>query len=615
MIKTSYKISVFVLLILFGIIVSLRIIYPPFNILSWDVFGYYLYLPAQFIYHDIGISDTSWFYKSLETYHQTPGVYQLYPAADGMYLIKYSIGLSLLYSPFFFIAHFYALLSGYPADGFSAPYQYVMVSCALFYTLIGLVFLRKILLYYFSDKLTSVLMVIIVLGTNYLNNTTIGGLMSHNFMFTLFAVFLWYTIKWCDTGKFKFLIFIAISGGLILISRPNEAVCLIIPLLWGVKDLETLKQKFIFLIRNKYKLLFAFIILIFVISPQLIYWKVVTGSFITYTYQNPGEGLDFFNPHTIDFLFSFRKGWFVYTPVIVFAFVGLYFLFKRKKEIFLATIIYLLLSIYLVSSWTCWWYAGGCYSQRAIMSTYIILALPFGFLIQEIIKKKWWIRLTFFIIVSLLVCLNIFQFWQFHKGIINHDRMTRPYYFYVFGRTSIPPGAEKYLLIDRFKPFDESHINKYKISELGRFNFSRPDDLQKQNFVKDPMDSNQYCLKMDSTNMYSGGINLPYHKLTDCYYSWIKTTGEFYFNDFNKSTFSKVVCHFTHKGGVYDYQATEIIPDTLNNGWQKFCMYFLTPEVRSTNDTMSVYIWQRSKKPLFVRNFIIEVLEPKSNNP
>jgi len=44
--------SVWFSLFLIAGIVFFRFVYPPIYALSWDVFGYYLYLPATFIYHD-----------------------------------------------------------------------------------------------------------------------------------------------------------------------------------------------------------------------------------------------------------------------------------------------------------------------------------------------------------------------------------------------------------------------------------------------------------------------------------------------------------------------------------------------------------------------------------
>ncbi len=44
-----------------GLAVALvRSYYPQRQVLAWDVFGYYLYLPAAFIHNDIALRDRTW---------------------------------------------------------------------------------------------------------------------------------------------------------------------------------------------------------------------------------------------------------------------------------------------------------------------------------------------------------------------------------------------------------------------------------------------------------------------------------------------------------------------------------------------------------------------------
>ena len=40
---------------------------PPKNILSWDTFGYHLYLPATLIHHDPGVRDVTWVHEAIDT--------------------------------------------------------------------------------------------------------------------------------------------------------------------------------------------------------------------------------------------------------------------------------------------------------------------------------------------------------------------------------------------------------------------------------------------------------------------------------------------------------------------------------------------------------------------
>jgi len=115
--NTNYKpdkLSRYTVYFLAFIIVVSRLTFPRWltydvlSILSWDVFGYYLYLPATFIHHDLGISDFSWLQQILDTYHPTNGFYQAYMGPTGNYVMKYPMGLAILYAPFFFIGHLFA---------------------------------------------------------------------------------------------------------------------------------------------------------------------------------------------------------------------------------------------------------------------------------------------------------------------------------------------------------------------------------------------------------------------------------------------------------------------------------------------------------------------------
>jgi hypothetical protein len=141
--------------------------------ISWDVLGYYLYLPATFIHDDPLFNDTSWLKKVNDEKKLTDTLYMISSNNEGEPMYFFLMGTAIVYLPFFFIGHFSAFLLGFPMDGFSSPYQYSMVIGGIIYTLLGLYFLRKILLHFFSDRITSILLLIIVFGTNYIHHLTI----------------------------------------------------------------------------------------------------------------------------------------------------------------------------------------------------------------------------------------------------------------------------------------------------------------------------------------------------------------------------------------------------------------------------------------------------------
>ena len=88
-------------------------------VLTWDVFGYYLYLPGLFIYNDL--ETLSFVPEIMQTYASHLDFYYASDLPSGGKVLKYPVGLSVLYSPFFFLGHVGAYMFGYPADGFSMP--------------------------------------------------------------------------------------------------------------------------------------------------------------------------------------------------------------------------------------------------------------------------------------------------------------------------------------------------------------------------------------------------------------------------------------------------------------------------------------------------------------
>ncbi|MBK6829284.1 MAG: hypothetical protein IPG92_00410 [Flavobacteriales bacterium] len=119
--------------------------------LTWDVFGYYLYLPATFIHDDPALKDRAWLDEVMLKYDPSTTLYQLVEGPDGSRVIKYSSGMAVAYAPWFFIAHVIAEQLGYPADGFSMPYQVLVTYGTLLHVLLGLFILRKVLLHFFDD--------------------------------------------------------------------------------------------------------------------------------------------------------------------------------------------------------------------------------------------------------------------------------------------------------------------------------------------------------------------------------------------------------------------------------------------------------------------------------
>lgn len=393
----------------------------PLVVTTWDALGYYIYLPSIFIYHDF--KELAWFPEIDKKYSVSGGqIYQFTRCRNGNYVYKYLGGVAIMEFPFFIMGHIIAGLSGYQQDGFSPPYQFAIAFGAIIYFILSLFLLRIILLKYFNDAVTAISLLLLVLATNLIQYISIDGAMSHAYIFPLYVLVLYFTMRWHERPSALSASLIGISIGLASISRPTEAVMLFIPLLWGTQSREKSSEKWKMVRQNKMHLFFLAFFGFLAVLPQLIYWRSATGSFI----YDVGSKWEFLSPH-FRVLFGFENGWFIYTPVTVFFILGMFFI--KKYPFRYSVIAFCLLNIYIIIAWHDWKY-GATYSCRALTQSYPVFALPFAAFINWINSRKW--KYLFYLFCLYLIILNLFQIWQYNKTILHYRDMNRKYYCSIY---------------------------------------------------------------------------------------------------------------------------------------------------------------------------------------
>lgn len=403
-----------------------RLIYPweqdkPLKVTDWDALGYYMYLPAIALYHDA--TKLEWFENIDKKYAVSGGsLYQANKHTNGKYVFKYLGGVALIQAPLFVVAHLAAPATGYPADGFSPPYQYAIAFGVLLYVMLSLFLLRKILLRYFTDAAVAVTLLAVCLATNFIQYTAIDGGMSHAYIFPLYVLVLYSTIKWHENPRPLWAAMTGYIIGLATICRPTEAVMLFIPLFWNAHAKEAAAEKWRLVKQNRSHVWLAALFGLLGILPQLIYWEAVTGSWI----YDVGSSWRFLTPF-FRVLFGWEKGWFIYTPITIFFILGFFFL---KEYPFRKSLIWFcLLNIYIIISWADWKY-GGSYSTRALVQSYPVFALAMGAFLQKVMSSKW--RIPFFAIGVYLIGGNIFQIWQYSQTVLHYNDMNRQYYSRIY---------------------------------------------------------------------------------------------------------------------------------------------------------------------------------------
>lgn len=213
--------------------------------------------------------------------------------------------------------------------------------------------------------------------------------------------------------------------GLITLIRPTNILILIVFILYDVTSLVSLKEKIKLLWFYKKQLFFIGLFAFVVWSPQFIYWKYISGNWVYYSFLK--EQFYFDNPRIFYGLFSYRKGWLLYTPIMIFALLGIFFLFKFQKKWALPILIFTPLNIYVIYSWWCWWY-GGSFGSRPMVDSYALMAIPLATFFSYFDKKTNYFRSVPLFIMFLTISLNLFQTQQ-SRSCLHYDSMTEDAYW------------------------------------------------------------------------------------------------------------------------------------------------------------------------------------------
>lgn len=408
--------------------------------LGWDAATYYWYLPATFIYHDL--KEQKFGDSIIKQYGFTPDFSQSFTHSSGNRVIVYSSGVAVLSLPAFAIAHVLAIPLGYEADGFSLPYQVAVQLWAIIGGLAGLWYFRKLLLLYFSDKVTAVLLLMLVFGTNYFNYAAFDVTITHSWLFTIYVLLLLNIHSFYITPGRKNAIVIGLLTGLAILVRPSEMVAVLLPLLWGMEGLspKAFSKHLSFLKANRKHIGWALLSGLLICSIQVVYWLYVTGSPFVYSYDD--KTFSWLAPHLQQYLTSYRNGWLMYNPMVLFIFIGIIPFIKYGRNR-VAILSFFLLTLYVVSAWDIWWYSG--IGGRAMIQSYAVIFIIAGYCIDYILKRKWLscIALPFFLF---FIYINVWVFCQAHmaNGLYNTSNMSGKYYWSVIGRWGVDREVLKY---------------------------------------------------------------------------------------------------------------------------------------------------------------------------
>lgn len=429
-----------------------------------DNMGYYLYLPAAFIYHDLHDLEKSYEARNrICNVNTQPGeIPERIPKYkgdnNGSRVIKYTMGVAVLQSPFFFVIHLTQKISGNSAGGFEFPYFLAVFFSVLFYVLLGFYLLHKALLRWFSPGVTAVTMLVIFFATNLYYYTSFNIGMSHGYLFFLYCLLVYITPRFYDSPNWKNAVTLGFTSGMIALIRPAEAIAVFIPLLYGLGFKNSWVEKFNFIKLNRKYIVLTAIVILLVPLPQFYYWKVMSGHWLYDSY--PGEHFNFLKVHFAGGMFGWKNGWLSYTTVMLLVFPGIYFLWRNKNSFSLPVSFFLPLHIYIIYSWWGWTYTNG-FGSRPMVETYGLLALPLAAFLNWA-KQFNTAKIILTPLLLFFAFINIFKVVQIEHGLYYSDDATWNFYkrrllkwgfdykdVVAFDNNEVQPGESKLILVQR----------------------------------------------------------------------------------------------------------------------------------------------------------------------
>lgn len=537
------------------------------SVVGGDGKDYYSYLMSIFIDKNLGHQDTSPWYV-IQTATGTINVH--------------TIGVSLLLLPFFAIACVWAQLSGYEVNGLSEPFEKMISLGALCYALIGLYFIRKLLVKQKTrDKVIAIVILLIFFGTNLLNYTINEPCMSHVYSFTLISAFLYLSYQIFNTTDKKYLIYTAIVFALILLVRSINGIVIFILPLW-TNSLAEFREKIKTIITDKSNLTKAVVLFTAILMIQSMVWLFQNGKLIQWTYKD--NGLYLLSPNTLKMLFGFNAGFFIYTPLCFLLLFGLIPMFKNQRYKFFVLSAFLLFVFYLFSCHWAYTYFDGL-SIRALVDFYAVFALLGAILLNKLTTIK--VKSLTGAGIALTVIFNLLFCYQYKAGILPPAGMNYAKFSYIFFKT-----------------------DKKYVGVLGGCNDLLP------YAKKHPSASFKYENTFNETEIFSYhenefGVSYEVPQLGFAT-SKIYVTVELRRKEsaLNASQNALLVLHIEGQDkSTKNYQAYKLndTPATTIGEWQTW-QYAVTMDGKiEASDKLIIYVWNKERKEFYIDDFKVKV--------
>jgi len=576
------------------------------SMLHGDALGYYIYLPATFLYHSLEHVDQLPLNQDIsEQILVRAHLLAKQQSAKGFTTNQYTIGVSLMEAPFFLCAHAYASISHQKTNGYSDLYANSVCISALFYACLGLLLLYRILLKIFPWHIAFISLNVVFWGTNLFWFTWMQPGMAHIPLFFLYAWLLHATIQAHTHPKWHHFLSIGISIGLIVLLRPSDVVCVCIPLFSYCHTQVSIKQKIQTLQQHWASVLLGALCGMFLLAPQLLYWKHLTGQYLFYSYGN--QSFNWSNPHIISGLLGARNGWLAYNPVMIIAMLGIVF-YKPIKALLPAICMLLPAYVYIIYSWHCYNYING-YGSRPMIHMYPILILP----LAAFIYKIWMLRRSIKILATASICMllaiNLKFIWLKQNNMLDSENSNWAYNVHMLGKTKLD--YNDLVLFDTGIP----QPNPNSISKIATLQHISFNDSLSPHYSALQSKNGNFAYELGGNEYAEECVNASVNPIHLNQAKWLRCSGKFKTNGPSCSRYYFIVlstdstywlsCNIENK--LAHTKAQSMASGASNDDFTEVYFFAPIPESLTKEQTIKMHVWNLGGTQLLIDDLKLEL--------
>ncbi len=378
------------------------------RVIDGDGIQYYAYVRSMVFDADLDFFND---YELLYGSNGGGGVWTTTRTSTGYVINLMSIGPALLWLPAFlmaYIATWSVNLFGaqIPIDGISLPFQLSVGLAGIAYATTGVCLCFRLAKYLFGAESAFWAVLVTWLASPAIYYSLSAPAYSH--ATSLFAVALfvdtWYRTRE-QTELTRYLVLGALAG-LVTLVRWQDAIIVLLPLAESAHGLLN-KKTSLAVAFQRLGVMAGITALMF--TPQILAWHAIYGELLL-----TPQGSDFMrwtDPQVLSVLFSWNHGLFSWTPGLLIAVCGLYWLRKRDAMLACGSVLVIFTAIYVNASVEDWW-AGEAFGARRFISYSVLFAIGLAALMSsyEWFRLKTWVRCTALcLIVSNVLFLAQYQ--------------------------------------------------------------------------------------------------------------------------------------------------------------------------------------------------------------